>query len=65
MVKIFPGIIPDSDDDFVDNTYNAGELERKDYQELSSIAAKHPSDEVHGRMGKQELRENLEGLERV
>jgi len=64
MVKLFPSITPDNSD-FVDDTYNAGELEDKDYQELSSIAADHPSETVNGRMGKQELRNKLEGLERI
>jgi len=64
MVKLFPSITPDNSD-FVDDTYNAGELEDKDYQELSSIAAEHPSGSVNGRMSKSELREKLEGLERI
>jgi hypothetical protein len=64
MVKLFPSILP-SDDDFVDDTYTEGELEKKEYDELSSIAAEHPSEEVHGRMGQSELRDKLEGLERV
>jgi hypothetical protein len=62
---LFPSIIPDSNDDFVDDSYGADELDRKEYQELKSIAAEHPCDDVHGRMGKDELREKLEGLERV
>jgi len=64
MVKLFPSITPDNSD-FVDDTYTEGELKDKDYQELSSIAAEHPSETVNGRMGKQELRNKLEGLERV
>jgi len=64
MVQLFPSITPDNSD-FVDDTYNAGELEDKDYQELASIAAEHSSDSVNGRMGKQELRNKLEGLERL
>jgi len=64
MVKLFPSITPDNSD-FVDDTYTEGELKDKDYQELSSIAADHPSETVNGRMGKQELREKLEGLERI
>jgi len=61
---LFPSITP-GDSDFVDDTYNSWELEDKDYQELSSIAADHPSETVNGRMGKQELRNKLEGLERL
>jgi len=63
--RLFPSILPDADDEFVDNRYTEGELEGMEYPELKSIAAEHPSDDVHGRMGKQELRNNLEGLERV
>ena len=65
MVTLFPSIIPDSDDDFVDDTYGERELERMDYDELRSIAAEHPDDDVHGRMGKDELRETLVGKPRV
>jgi len=61
---LFPSITPDNSD-FVDDTYTEGELEKKEYDELSSIASEHPSEEVHGRMSKPELREKLEGLERV
>ena len=63
MTKIFPSILPGQD--FVDDTYNRGELERKEYSELKSIAAEHPSEEVHGRMSKADLVDGLEGLERV
>lgn len=58
-------LIPDSDEEFVDDAYQAGELGRMDYDELRSIAAEHPSDDVHGRMGKEALREELEGMKRV
>lgn len=65
MVTLFPSIIPDSDDDFVDDTYGERELERMGYDELRSIAAEHPDDGVHGRMGKDDLRETLVGKPRV
>ena len=65
MSKLFPSIIPDSDEPYVDTTYNRGELERKDYDELRQIAAEHESEEVNGRMSKSELIEGLTGLERV
>lgn len=58
-------LIPDTDDEFLDNQYQAGELERMEYDELRSIAASHPSEDVHGRMSKGDLRDALEGLERV
>lgn len=63
MTKLFPSIIPDAD--FVDDTYTKGELEKKDYDELRSIAAEHPFDDVNGRMGRKELIDGLEGLKRV
>lgn len=63
--RLFPSVLPDRDDPFVDDTYGAGELERKDYTELRQIAAEHDSDDVHGKMDKATLREELEGMERV
>jgi hypothetical protein len=63
MPKLFPSILPDTP--FVDDTYQKRELERKDYDELQSIAAEHPSEEVNGRMKQKELIDGLEGLERV
>ena len=63
MTKIFPSILPGRD--FVDDKYSRGELERKEYSELKSIAAEHPSEEIHGRMSKADLVDGLEGLERV
>jgi len=65
MVSLFPSIIPGSDDEYVDDSYNTGELEKKDYDELRQIAAEHESDAVNGRMGKDELREKLAGMQRV
>jgi len=64
MTSLFPSIIPDGDD-FVDDSYSAQELERMDYSDLQSIAAKVDSDDVHGRMGKEKLIDGLEGVERV
>jgi len=64
MTTVFPSIIP-SGDDFVDDSYTAAELERMDYQELQSIAAEVDHDNVHGRMPAEEIREALEGIQRV
>jgi hypothetical protein len=64
MSTLFPSILPDNSP-FVDDTYNRGELERKEYPELKSIAAEHPSDEVHGRMSQSDIIDGLEGLERL
>lgn len=65
MGDIFPSILPDRDDAFLDDSYTESEVERMDYDTLRKHAASHPSEEVHGKMGKEDLRENLVGLERV
>jgi hypothetical protein len=57
-------LIPDGDE-FVDDSYSAQELERLDGRELQSLAAAHPSDDVHGRMSADDIRDGLEGKERV
>ncbi|AFH22046.1 hypothetical protein OSG_eHP15_00080 [environmental Halophage eHP-15] len=64
MTTVFPSIIP-SGDDFVDDSYTEAELERMDYQELQSIAAEVDREDVHGRMPAEEMREALEGTQRV
>jgi len=63
--KVFPSIIPDSSEEFVDDSYSRQELDRLDGQELQSLAAKHPSDEVHGRMKAVDIKDGLEGRKRV
>jgi len=63
MTDLFPSVLPG--EDFVDTQYSRAELERKEYGELREIAAEHESDAVNGRMGKDELIDGLEGLERV
>jgi hypothetical protein len=66
MTEIPPPLIPDNTDEpFADTTYTEGELSDMTYDGLRGIAAEHPSDNVHGRMGADELREKLEGMERV
>ena len=62
---LFPSIIPDADEPYVDDKYQRRELERKEYQELRQIAAQVESDDVNGRMPKDELIDALEGVERV
>ncbi len=64
MTSLFPSILPDGDD-FVDDSYQRQELARKEYQELQSIAAEHPSEDVHGRMSEDDLVDGLTGLERL
>ena len=65
MADIFPSIVPGRDEPFVDDKYSAAELDRMDGNELQSLAAKHPTDEVNGRSTKEEIRDALEGKKRV
>jgi len=65
MADLFPSILPGSDREFTDSQYLRAELEKKEYAELQSIAAEHPSEEVHGRMSETELLEGLTGKGRV
>jgi len=64
MSKVFPSIIPDGDE-FVDDSYSRQELERKEYPELKSLAADHPTDEVHGKMSKEDIVDGLVGKTRL
>ena len=65
MTTIFPSILPGRDEPFVDDSYTAAELERMDGNELQSLAAAHPTDEVNGRSKKEDIRDALEGKRRV
>lgn len=65
MADIFPSIIPDSDDEFVDDSYSAAELDRLDGNALQSLAAAHPTDEVNGHSTADDIRDALEGKTRV
>jgi len=58
-------LIPDDDAEFVDDSYSAEELDRMDGNELQSLAAEHPTDEVNGHSTAEEIRAVLEGKERV
>jgi len=61
---MFPSILP-SGDDFVDDSYSEQELDRMSGHELQSLAAKHPTDDVHGRMKADDIREGLVGETRI
>lgn len=61
---LFPSILPGGDD-FVDDSYTEGELERMGGNELQSLAAEHPTDDVNGHSKAEEIREVLEGKERL
>jgi len=58
-------LIPDDDEEFVDNQYSAEELDRLNGNELQSLAAEHPTDEVNGHSTAEEIRDVLAGKERV
>jgi len=64
MSKVFPSIIPDGDE-FVDDSYSRQELERKEYPELKSLAADHPSEDVHGKMSAEDIIDGLVGKTRL
>jgi len=57
-------LIPDGDE-FVDDSYTASELADMDGRELQSLAADHPTDDVNGHSTAEDIRETLEGKERV
>ena len=65
MVDVFPSILPGRDEPFVDDKYTAEELERMDGRDLQSLAARHPTDEVNGQSTKEDIRDALEGKERI
>jgi len=58
-------LIPDDDEEFVDNQYSAEELNRLNGNELQSLAAEHPTDGVNGHSTAEEIRDVLESKERV
>ena len=65
MVDVFPSILPGRDEPFVDDKYSRAELDRMDGNELQSLAAKHPTDDVNGRSKAADIRDALEGKRRV
>lgn len=65
MSKVFPSILPGRDEPFVDDSYTEAELERMDGNELQSVAARHPCEDVNGHSTAEEIREALVGRERV
>lgn len=65
MTTLFRSILPDTDDEFVDDSYRRAELERKDWDELRAIAAAVETDAVNGQSEREEIEETLVGHERV
>lgn len=64
MSDIFPSILPDNED-FVDDSYTEEELAKMDGNELQSLAAKVESEEINGRSKAEDIRDFLEGHERI
>jgi len=62
---LFPSVLPDRDEPFVDNQYSTEELERKDRRELQKIASDHPNKDVNGKSTNEDIIETLAGEERV
>lgn len=58
-------LIPDSDDEFVDDKYGERELERMDWDEIRSIAAEYDTDEINGRSDREEMENWLAGKTRL
>jgi len=65
MTTVFPSILPDGDEEFVDDSYTAAELERMDWDELRAVAAATDTDAVNGKSERDEIEDVLVGHERV
>jgi len=62
---IFPSIIPEADEPFVDDSYSKQELERMDWDELRGIASEVETDEINGKSDREDIEDFLEGHTRV
>lgn len=63
--SLFPSILPDVEERFVDDSYTAAELKRMDWQEIRAIAAEVDSDAIDGQSDREQMEQFLEGHERV
>lgn len=63
--RVFPSLLPDSDEEFVDDSYSRAELERMDWSEIRGIAAEYESDEINGQSDRDDMEAFLEGRERL
>lgn len=64
MTTLFPSILPNGEE-FVDDSYSEEELARMDWDEIRSIAAEHPTEEVNGKSDREEIEEALTGAKRI
>lgn len=62
---LFPSILPEEDQPFIDNQYTREELERKDRPALQQLAAAHESEEINGKASSEEIITFLTGEERL
>jgi hypothetical protein len=62
---LFPSILPDNDEPFVDDSYSRQELDRMERPELQSLAAKADIEGVNGQSSNEDIRDALEGHERL
>lgn len=58
-------LIPDSEEPFADDSYTEAELDRLNGNELQSLAAEHPTEEVNGKSKQEEIRKALVGKKRL
>jgi len=65
MTTVFPSILPDDDEEFVDDSYTVAELERMDWDELRAVAAAADTDAVNGKSEREAIETALVGHERV
>lgn len=63
--SLWPSILPDRDDPFVDDSYSRAELERMEWADLRAIAAEHPSEAVDGKSDRETIEAELTGAKRV
>jgi len=63
--SLFPSILPDGEEDFVDDAYHRSELEDMEWDALRQVAAEHPSDAVNGKSEREAIVDALTGEERV
>jgi len=62
---VFPSLLPDSDEEFVDDSYTRAELERMDWSEIRGIAAEYDTAEINGQSDRDDMEDYLEGRKRV
>lgn len=62
---LFPSILPNKDELFVDDSYSREELERMERPELQGLASEVNIEGVDGQSSNEDIRDALEGHERL